>query len=584
MFVIEVEKFVLLVTSILNPFCPRNGTLLSGTQWTPEMLQSWLETNCWAMGYANYDERKKEELKGRIEHAIWGLGEFTKFVGAGTGNMYSNSTGEGASGSWESAVAREGPATWKNDRQWSAHEAMGGGMPGSVVGGEQASQMGWMSSFGTDGVVKGTSTRPPEHRQADWGSGTTLKPKKNRRRRSRSRPPGGIFIPPGAEDFDFDDGIRHTTDPYSLDTLDRAVQSIDRSQRQHQKQSARHTQQPGQSSNFQIHPNPHLLHSRKQKEKERKRERMRSRMHKSQWGFTGYASTDDDGTGGLNDSDFDTDTEEADKENRWTTNNFDDARNHNDKETRGRHRDIHPAHAFPGESSQQQQQHQWDSSANNNLRPPSISAFPGHSPNPNVNGGNNGMPSHRPPSRDLLSTGDNRRGSGVSLRDSGPIPPPAGANVFIPPGAGGPSHHQQSHYPSDRPSKTDPSYLAQLQFEAQAREYHGEKEKEERRAIREREMGFYEGAVKPRRRDGRESAQPGGGGRDGRGRESNPNPNATSWHGLDVHQRPSNRPEPGQRTVWHGGDLGREDLNPYGRHREDQGNGITNYQHGWMGN
>jgi hypothetical protein len=320
------------------------------------MLQSWLEANCWAMGYANYDELKKAEMKGRIEHAIWGLGEWTKFVGGSTGEMYRNSTGGGASGSWESAVTREGPATWKNERQWSAHEAMGGGVPGSVVGGEQASQMGWISTFGTEGVTNGTSTRP---NVADWSSSAAPKQKKtrNRRRRSISQPPTEIFIPPGVEDFDFD-GVQHTADPYSLDTLDREVQAIDQSQRQHQRQSTRHSQQqPGQSSNSHSHPNL----TRKQKEKDRKRERIRSRAQKLQFGYTGnpgHASSDDDGTGDLNDSDFETDTEEADKENRWANSNFDQTRNRSDKETRDRRRDTHPTYPFPAESSQQHQQQQ----------------------------------------------------------------------------------------------------------------------------------------------------------------------------------------------------------------------------------
>ena len=555
------------------------------------MLQSWLEANCWAMGYANYDERKKAEMKGRIEHAIWGLGEWTKFVGGSTGDMFRNSTGGGVSGSWESALTREGPATRKNERQWSAHEAMGGGVPGSVVGGEQASQMGW--SFGTEGVIHGTSARPAGHGQlsvVDWGSSAAPKPKKprDRRRRSISQPPDEIFIPPGVEDLDFDDGVQHTTDPYSLATLDRAVQAIDLSQRQHQRQSARHSQQqPGQSSNSQSHPNL----TRKQKEKERKRERIRSRAHKLGFGHTGYASSDDDGIGGLNDSDFETNTEEADKENRWANSNFDETRNHNDKDIRDRHRDTHPTYPFPGESSQQQQQqqqqhqyqqHQWDSntSANNTLLPPSTSTLRGHSPNPNVNGTNNGRLS----ALDLFPAGSNRRGSGVSLRDPGPIPPPAGANGFIPPGAEGPSHHQQSHYASDHSARNDPSYLAQLQFEAQVREYHGEKEKEERRVRREREMGFYESAANTTRKGGREGSHPGGGGQDGRGRDPNVNTNATSWHGLEVHPRPNTRPEPGQRTVWHEGHLGRDDLNPYERRREEKGNEITSYRNrnGWM--
>jgi len=587
--VIEVDSFVLIVTCTLTPFVPRNGTLISGTQWTPEMLQSWLEMNCWAMGYATYDERKKEEMIQRIKHAIWALQEWTKFVGGGSADMYTNSTGGPTRNS------REGTRK-KPERQWSAHEAMGGGAPGSVVGGEQASQMGWKWSFGSEGVINGPSTPPNGHGRvsvADWGSSITKRKKSpSRRRRSRSQSRGERFIPPGVEDFDFDDEPQqqqqpgYAPDPYSFDALDRAVQSIDRSQRQQQKQAARHGQQPGQPSNFQSHPNPNL-YSRKKKEKARKRERTWSRVHKSQWEHTGgYMSSDDDGTGGLNNSDVDTETEEANKENRWANNDFDDARNYNDKDTRGRRRDVHPTYPFPGESSQhsqqqqQQFQHQWDSntSANNALHPPSTSALR-HSPNPNVNGSNSGMPSHRQPA---LDSGANRHSQGISLHDPGPVPA-AGANAFIPPGAAGPSHNQQTHYISDRPVKNDPAYLAQLQFEAQVREYHGEKEKEERRARREREMGFYEGAVNVNtRRSGRESAALAGE-RDGRGRDPNANANVTSWHGMEVRPRPNNRLEPGQRTAWHNGDLGREDLNIFGKRREEE-RGIqhTSYRNGWM--
>ncbi|KIM43933.1 hypothetical protein M413DRAFT_442997 [Hebeloma cylindrosporum] len=540
----------------------RNGTHLSGTQWTPEKLQSWLEDSCWAMGYANYDARKKEELVGRIQHAIWGLGEWTKFVEGSTADAYANPTG-GATGSWGSAVTREGPAaTWKNsEKRWSAHEAMGGGAPGSVVGGERPSQTGWMSSFGSngvrnDGMVNGSSTRL--HGQvsvADWGSSNTSKRKKSqsRRRRSMSQPRGEIFIPPGAEDFGFDDEYAqqfgHASDPYSFDTLDRAVQSIDRSQRQHQRSSGRHThQQPGPSSNFQSQPN---FQSRRQKDKQRKRDRMRSRMHKSEWGVSAYASSDDDSSSGLNDSDLDTDTEEADKENRWDSNDYDDTRNYNDKEARGRRRDIRATYPEPS---------QWDSntsSVNNTLRPPSASAFRGPSPNRNFNG----MPAHRPPA------------IGVSLHDPGPIPP-ADTTPFIPPGAAGPSHHQQPHYSSGRPSRNDPSYLAQLQFESQVRDYHAGQEG--RKALLEKERKIYD------RMDFSEVARAG---RGGRGQDSSSNANATSWHGLDVRARPDNRPERGQRTVWHDGDVGREGWDQRGgRRREEQGEGNehTGYRNGWM--
>ncbi|KAF9556129.1 hypothetical protein CPC08DRAFT_614287, partial [Agrocybe pediades] len=48
----------------------RNGTLLSNTKWTAATLIAWLESNCWAMGYAKWDERKKMEMDERITQAI----------------------------------------------------------------------------------------------------------------------------------------------------------------------------------------------------------------------------------------------------------------------------------------------------------------------------------------------------------------------------------------------------------------------------------------------------------------------------------------------------------------------------------
>jgi len=48
----------------------RNGTNLSGTQWSPQMLETWLYQQCWPMGYGAYDWRKKGEMKARIAHAI----------------------------------------------------------------------------------------------------------------------------------------------------------------------------------------------------------------------------------------------------------------------------------------------------------------------------------------------------------------------------------------------------------------------------------------------------------------------------------------------------------------------------------
>lgn len=48
----------------------RNGTNLSGTQWSTQMLESWLFQQCWPMGYDVYDWRRKDEMKARIAHAI----------------------------------------------------------------------------------------------------------------------------------------------------------------------------------------------------------------------------------------------------------------------------------------------------------------------------------------------------------------------------------------------------------------------------------------------------------------------------------------------------------------------------------
>jgi hypothetical protein len=48
----------------------RNGTNLSGTQWSPQMLETWLLQQCWPMGYGSYDWRKKGAMKARIAHAI----------------------------------------------------------------------------------------------------------------------------------------------------------------------------------------------------------------------------------------------------------------------------------------------------------------------------------------------------------------------------------------------------------------------------------------------------------------------------------------------------------------------------------
>lgn len=62
----------------------RNGTLLSNTQWTPDMLEGWLLTECWAMGYVNFDSAKKAQMRSRIEHAIQTLAQWTRYVSSGS--------------------------------------------------------------------------------------------------------------------------------------------------------------------------------------------------------------------------------------------------------------------------------------------------------------------------------------------------------------------------------------------------------------------------------------------------------------------------------------------------------------------
>ncbi|KAF8632931.1 hypothetical protein AX17_004694 [Amanita inopinata Kibby_2008] len=48
----------------------RNGTNLSGTQWTPDLVEDWLVNHCWPMGYASYDLERRAVMRTRIEHAV----------------------------------------------------------------------------------------------------------------------------------------------------------------------------------------------------------------------------------------------------------------------------------------------------------------------------------------------------------------------------------------------------------------------------------------------------------------------------------------------------------------------------------
>jgi len=58
------------ITAIL-----RNGTRLNGVQWSVEILERWLQTECWAMGYGNYPDWLKRDMRERIGHAVAQLRE-----------------------------------------------------------------------------------------------------------------------------------------------------------------------------------------------------------------------------------------------------------------------------------------------------------------------------------------------------------------------------------------------------------------------------------------------------------------------------------------------------------------------------
>ncbi|PFH47530.1 hypothetical protein AMATHDRAFT_151848, partial [Amanita thiersii Skay4041] len=48
----------------------RNGTNISGTQWSADLVEEWLVNHCWPMAYASYDTQKKAVMRARIEHAV----------------------------------------------------------------------------------------------------------------------------------------------------------------------------------------------------------------------------------------------------------------------------------------------------------------------------------------------------------------------------------------------------------------------------------------------------------------------------------------------------------------------------------
>ncbi|KAN0078008.1 hypothetical protein V8E55_010065 [Tylopilus felleus] len=48
----------------------RHGTKLNGVQWTPHVMENWIKTLCWPMGYDSYQPQRIDELRDRIRDAV----------------------------------------------------------------------------------------------------------------------------------------------------------------------------------------------------------------------------------------------------------------------------------------------------------------------------------------------------------------------------------------------------------------------------------------------------------------------------------------------------------------------------------
>ena len=48
----------------------RHGTKLNGVQWTPHLMEDWIKTLCWPMGYDKYQPQRLDELRDRIQDAV----------------------------------------------------------------------------------------------------------------------------------------------------------------------------------------------------------------------------------------------------------------------------------------------------------------------------------------------------------------------------------------------------------------------------------------------------------------------------------------------------------------------------------
>lgn len=48
----------------------RHGTKLNGVHWTPLIMENWIKTLCWPMGYDSYQPQRIGELRERIQDAV----------------------------------------------------------------------------------------------------------------------------------------------------------------------------------------------------------------------------------------------------------------------------------------------------------------------------------------------------------------------------------------------------------------------------------------------------------------------------------------------------------------------------------
>lgn len=160
-------------------FFPRNGVVLSGTHWTPEQLENWLYTQCWAMGYAHFDAIKKQQLKERILHAITHLKVWNEAVGVCDDQSQNHRKRErdNQREDRDRIACVIPPSIAWGGRTLSAHDAMGGG--DVVGGGDSALSSGWTPATGQwpsrDQALR-SPPPPPSWSVVDWANGKLSPP------------------------------------------------------------------------------------------------------------------------------------------------------------------------------------------------------------------------------------------------------------------------------------------------------------------------------------------------------------------------------------------------------------------------